>query len=176
MSKRIFKIAVCGASKGELTEYGLEKAKELGRLIAQHHHYLLTGACTGYPEMAAIGAKENNGQSIGFSVGNNWEENEKQYPNLNQDLYDIVIYTGLGEGRNFVLVKSADICIFMGKGTGTLMELTIALKYGKKIGVLEKIGGIDEIIDKVTDLSWDQYPEIKKSDDPEKLINELISS
>ncbi|PKL37036.1 hypothetical protein CVV38_04085 [Candidatus Peregrinibacteria bacterium HGW-Peregrinibacteria-1] len=174
MAKRL-KVAICGASKGDLREDVLMRVERLGELIAANGHVLLTGACTGYPEAACVGYKALGGDmSVGFSVGNNWEENLKLYPGMDEGIFDLVVYTGLGEGRNFVLVKSADVCIFMGKGSGTLMELTIALKYGKRIAVLDNSGGIDEILDQVLDLSWDHYPEIVRSADPEELVRAVF--
>jgi predicted Rossmann-fold nucleotide-binding protein len=55
------------------------------------------------------------------------------------------MYTGMGrKGRNVILVRSADACIFLGGGMGTLNEFTIAfddLDHGTVIGILSESGG-----------------------------------
>ena len=45
----------------------LDKAKELGRQVVLHNGVLVTGATTGIPYWAAIGAKEAGGIVIGIS-------------------------------------------------------------------------------------------------------------
>jgi hypothetical protein len=46
---------------------------------------------------------------------------------------DIVVRTGMGHARNVVLVQSADAVVAIGGGYGTLSEIAIALKVGKKV-------------------------------------------
>ena len=54
-----FKICVSGAAEtGHCGPEALEMAKELGREIARHKAVLVTGATTGVPFWACIGAKE----------------------------------------------------------------------------------------------------------------------
>ena len=63
-----YKICVSGAAETtHCAEGTLEKGKELGREIVRHNGVLVTGATSGTPYWAAIGAKEEGGISIGFS-------------------------------------------------------------------------------------------------------------
>jgi uncharacterized protein (TIGR00725 family) len=44
-----------------------------------------------------------------------------------------VVATGLGEARNALVVRSADALIAVGGGYGTLSEIALALKAGKRV-------------------------------------------
>jgi len=109
----------------------------LGREIARHNAVLVTGATTGFPLWSAIGAKEENGLSIGLSPASTESEHIEVY-NLPVDYLDLIIYTGFGySGRNLLLTRSAD-AVFVGCGRiGTINEFTIAYEDDKPIGVLE---------------------------------------
>ncbi|MFA6324654.1 MAG: hypothetical protein WCX46_00255, partial [Candidatus Paceibacterota bacterium] len=62
------KICVSGAAEtGHCGVGALDLAKELGREIARQGGVIVTGATTGFPMWAAMGAKEVGGTSIGFS-------------------------------------------------------------------------------------------------------------
>jgi uncharacterized protein (TIGR00725 family) len=41
---------------------------------------------------------------------------------------DIAVPTGLGEGRNVLVVRSAEVVVAIGGGHGTLSEIALALK------------------------------------------------
>lgn len=59
-----------------------------------------------------------------------------------------IVCTGMGtKGRNVILVRSADACLFLGGGMGTLNEFTIAFsELGPKcaIGILKGTGGFSD--------------------------------
>ena len=124
----------------------MEKTKELGRQIVAHNGVILTGATTGVPYWAVIGAKESGGISIGFSPASSEVAHIKTY-HLPTDYYDILIYTGFGyAGRNLILTRAADAVIIVCGRLGTLNEFTIAFEDQKPIGVLTGTGGMaDEI-------------------------------
>ena len=46
---------------------------------------------------------------------------------------DVAIPTGLGEARNALVVRAADALIAVGGGYGTLSEIALALKAGKRV-------------------------------------------
>jgi len=166
-------IAICGASKGDLSSATLMKVQKLGEMIAEKGHVVITGACGGFPQAAAEGAKSRGGMSIGVSPSNNWGEHTIVYPTVTQNLYDTIIYTGFGEGRNLILVRSADICIFVGGGSGTLMELTMAIKQNKRIAILKSENGIENVLKEMLALSWDPIHPIIQENDPETLFFQL---
>ena len=64
------KLKICVSGAADTTYCGddaMELAKELGREIVRQEAYLVTGATTGFPLWAAMGAKEVGGISIGLS-------------------------------------------------------------------------------------------------------------
>ena len=74
------KIGVSGAAEtATCGVHALEKAKELGRQIAQQGAILVTGATTGFPLWSAMGAKEADGISIGLSPGASEKEHVEVY-------------------------------------------------------------------------------------------------
>src|SRR3989344_8558198 len=63
-----YKICVSGSAETEHCPPGtVEKAREIGRLIAERGMVLVTGATTGIPYWAAKGAKDAGGIVIGLS-------------------------------------------------------------------------------------------------------------
>src|SRR3989338_6856118 len=91
-----YKICVSGAAEtGHCAADALDKAKELGKEIVKHNAVLVTGATTGFPLWAAMGAKEAGGFSIGLSPAISEREHVEKY-NLPLDYFDIIIYTGSG--------------------------------------------------------------------------------
>ena len=45
----------------------------------------------------------------------------------------MALATGLGEARNALVVRAADALIAVGGGYGTLSEIALALKAGKRV-------------------------------------------
>ena len=89
-----YKICVSGAAEtGHCMPDALEKAKQLGKEIIAHNAVLVTGATTGFPLWAAIGAKEADGFSIGLSPAFS-EREHVEGDHLPLDYMDIIIYTG----------------------------------------------------------------------------------
>ena len=140
-----YKICVSGAAETEhCFPDALEKAKILGKEIIRHKAILITGATTGFPFWAAIGAKEENGFVIGVSPASSEKEHIRTYQ-LPVDYMDMIIYTGFGySGRNLLLTKAADAVIIGCGRMGTMNEFTIAFEDKKPIGVLLGAGGTTE--------------------------------
>lgn len=114
-------IAVIGASGCSPEEYA--KARDVGRLIAEHHATLVCGGMGGVMEAACRGAREAGGRTVGIVPDTG-----------NGNLYlDIVIRTGLGHARNILVVQSADALIAVGGSHGTLSEIAIALKQKRPV-------------------------------------------
>jgi uncharacterized protein (TIGR00725 family) len=107
-----YKICVSGAAETDhCGDKSLEMAKEVGREIIRHNGVLVTGATSGIPYWAAIGAKEENGIVIGLSPAASEKSHLKKY-RLPVDFHDLVIYTGFEySGRNLLLTRSSDAVI-----------------------------------------------------------------
>ncbi len=115
-------------------------AEELGRSIASRGAVLITGGRGGVMEAVCKGAKEKGGLTIGILP-----ESEKDA----NPYVDVSIVTGMGDARNVINVKSADVVIALHGGAGTLSEIALALKAGKRVIAVKSSGGVAEKIAKV---------------------------
>ncbi len=171
-----YKICVSGAAETDFcAPDSLEKGKELGKEIASHNSVLVTGATTGFPMWAAMGAKEAGGFSIGLSPAGSEKEHIENYK-LPIDFMDVIIYTGFGySGRNLLLTRSADAVIFGCGRWGTLNEFTIALEDGKPMGVLEgeEEGSMDLVKD-ILEKSHRGPGNIVYDKDPKALVEKVL--
>src|ERR1700685_2929131 len=147
----VAKIAVSGSA--DTTYSGLqafEKAKELGREIARKGAIITTGATTGFPMYAALGAKDECGFSIGFSPAASEREHMEVYK-LPMDYMDVIVYTGFGySGRDLLLVRSSDAVIIGPGRIGTLNEFSVAFEDHRPIGILEGAWQTAEFLRQVT--------------------------
>ncbi|MBD3334406.1 MAG: TIGR00725 family protein [Candidatus Eisenbacteria bacterium] len=104
-----------------------EETFRIARDLAAAGFAILCGGGSGVMEAAAHGAREAGGVTIGIMPGSNARESR---PNA---WIQIPIYTGLGDARNAVNVRSADIVVAVGGAYGTLSEIALALKIGKPV-------------------------------------------
>ncbi|HVU75450.1 MAG TPA: hypothetical protein VHD38_01260 [Candidatus Paceibacterota bacterium] len=171
----VIKIGVSGSA--DTTYSGLdafEKAKELGREIAKHGAIITTGATTGFPLYAAMGAKDECGFSIGFSPAANEREHVETYK-LPLDYMDVISYTGFGySGRDLLFVRSSDAVIIGPGRIGTLNEFAVSFEDHKPIGILEGSWRTDEFLREVMDAAHRPNPNVVFSPDPKELIEKLI--
>lgn len=121
MQKKI--IAVIGA--GNADENTLRIAEGVGRLIAKRNAILMCGGLGGVMEAAARGAKSEGGITVGILPQSHTEDANPYI--------DIPVATGFGEGRNVIIIRSADALIAVGGEYGTLSEIAFALKTGKPV-------------------------------------------
>ena len=170
-----YKICISGAAEtGHCPKDALEKAKETGREIIRQNGILVTGATSGIPYWAAIGAKEEGGTVIGLSPAASEIAHLKTY-RLPIDFHDVIIYTGFEyAGRNLLLTRSSDGTIVICGRIGTLNEFTIAFEDQKPIGVLIGTGGPADMIKSIVDNSHRGPGKIIYDSNPKKLVSKLI--
>ncbi|WP_024801861.1 LOG family protein [Nocardia sp. BMG51109] len=113
-------IAVCGPR--DCTDADAGRAAEAGRLLAEAGATVLCGGGTGVMAAVAEGASRAGGLVIGIR------------PDTDRSTacagLSAVLYTGMGEARNAILVSSADAVIVIGGSWGTLSELALARRRG----------------------------------------------
>ena len=174
MNSNNIKICVSGAAEAShCGKDAYEKAKELGREITRQGAILLTGATTGFPYWAAMGAKEANGTSIGISPASSESEHIHAY-RLPINNMDLIIYTGFGfSGRNLMLTRSADAVIVGCGRIGTINEFTIAYEDNKPIGILEGSWATDEVIKMIIEKGNRPTSNIVYDKDPKKLVEKV---
>jgi hypothetical protein len=86
---------------------------------------VVCGGLGGVMEAACRGAREAGGTSVGILPG---LDRGAANPHV-----DVVLATGLGEARNALVVRAADALIAIGGAYGTLSEIALALKGGKRV-------------------------------------------
>lgn len=170
-----YKIVVSGAAQIEHCCKDIENiAKEVGREIARQGCVLVTGATTGIPYLAALGFKEIDGISIGFSPATSEAAHLKTY-RLPIDAFDVIVYTGADyTGRDVIMTKSADGVIVICGRMGTLHEFVTAFETQKPIAVLEGTGGTADKIRYITKGPFRGVRRIIYDREPKKLVRRLI--
>jgi uncharacterized protein (TIGR00725 family) len=170
-----YKICVSGAAETDhCSKNALDSAKELGRQIVKQNGVLVTGATTGVPYWAAIGAKEVGGIVVGLSPAASEKAHLRKY-RLPVDFHDLVIYTGFEyAGRNLLLTRSSDAVIIVCGRMGTLNEFSIAFEDRKPIGILTGTGGTADMIKEIVANSHRGPGKIVYDSDPQKLVKKLI--
>ncbi len=119
-------IAIIGPSECSSAES--QDAYKIGALLAANGSVLVCGGGGGVMEAAAKGAHSENGVVIGILPGN---DHAAGNPYLTY-----TIATGLGEARNAIIARTADVFIAVGGEYGTLSEIALAMKMSKKVILL----------------------------------------
>jgi uncharacterized protein (TIGR00725 family) len=124
---RRYLIGVMGG--GEVSDEDLAVAYELGRLVAKNGWVVLNGGSyTGVADASARGAGEAGGLAVGILSDDNCMRVSGSV--------DIAIVTGMGSARNNISVLSSDVIIVCSGASGTLSEIALALKAGRRFIVL----------------------------------------
>ena len=113
-------VAVCGPDPA--TPEVSTQAEDVGRLLAKAGAVLVCGGLGGTMETTARGVHAEGGTSIGILPGSG---RSAANPYLS-----FSIPTGMGEMRNALIIRSADVVIAVAGEFGTLSEIAFALKTG----------------------------------------------
>lgn len=127
------KISVFGGSYPQQGSAAYEQARELGRLLAEQGHTVLTGGYIGTMEAVSRGANEAGGHVIGVTCvqienwrtigANQWVKEEWRRESLIERLE--------------VLITSCDAAMALPGGPGTLAEISVMWNM-MIIGALER--------------------------------------
>jgi uncharacterized protein (TIGR00725 family) len=121
MTRKI--IGVFGPGNVTDTDEEWQAAYSIGQQLAQRSYVVLTGGLGGIMAAACKGAREAGGITVGILPGTRKSGPANMY-------VDIPIYTGMGEARNAINIKSCRAAIAIGGEYGTLSEIALALKGG----------------------------------------------
>ena len=113
------------AGPGDASAEVAAAAEAVGRGLAGRGVVVVCGGLGGAMEAACRGAKAAGGVTVGLLPGG---DREAANP-----FVDVAVATGLGEGRNVLVVRAADVVIAVGGGHGTLSEIALALRAGKRV-------------------------------------------
>ena len=128
-----------------------QTAREVGRSVAEAGALLITGGLGGVMEAASQGAKEKGGMVIGILPGFSRQDANPYV--------DIPIVTGLGDGRNMLIVQTAQAIIALPGKYGTLSEIALALKIGRPVVSLG---------------SWEISSDILKAQTPREAVEKAM--
>ena len=120
-------ISVIGTGEANAAQY--ERAREVGRLVAERGGVVVCGGRGGVMEAAARGATEAGGVAIGILPD---EDRSRTNPYLT---YSLV--SGIGQARNLAVACSGEAVIAVGGGYGTLSEIGLARRFGRPVVSLD---------------------------------------
>ena len=110
---------------GDATSDDVARAEEVGHALAEAGAILVCGGLGGVMEAACRGARAAGGLTVGLLPGD-----DRRVAN---PWVSVALPTGLGEGRNVLLVRAAEAVVAIGGGWGTLSEIALALRAGKTV-------------------------------------------
>ena len=151
-------VGVIGGSKPDPDHQKL--AEEVGAEIAKRGAAVVCGGLTGVMESVCKGARSQGGLTIGI-IPSNSKEDANPY-------VQIPIVTGMGMGRNVMLVMTADVLIAIGGEFGTLSEIAHALNIGKTVIGLRTW--------KLENAHPKPIPNIIETDTPKKAVDLALNS
>jgi uncharacterized protein (TIGR00725 family) len=123
-------VAVVGS--GEALEGA---AEEVGRRLAERGCTVVTGGLGEVMAAAHRGAKSAGGTTIAVLPG---ESRGAANP-----WADHVVVTGIGHARNLAVAASGDAVIAVGGSYGTVAEMALALRLGRRVVALEGAPAVD---------------------------------
>jgi uncharacterized protein (TIGR00725 family) len=103
-------------------------AEEVGRLLAERGCTVVTGGIGEVMAAAHRGAKAAGGTTIAILPG---EDRGAANP-----WADHVVVTGIGHARNLAVAASGDVVIAVGGSYGTIAEMALALRLGRRVVAL----------------------------------------
>jgi len=169
------KIGVMGSATGAHSKELLEKARAIGKAIAESGCILVYGATIGLPLEAAKGAKEAGGLVVGVSPAADGKEHREKYKYPTEPC-DFVVYTGSGfKGRNVILTRTCDAVVIISGRIGTLNEFSNAFAEERPIGVLQGSGGIADLLPKIEEVVKGEMPTpVIYEKEPKMLVEKLL--
>ena len=141
-------IAVVGAGSCADNIYLL--AEKAGVLLAQKGYTIICGGLGGVMEAVCKGARSSGGITIGILPGDNISDANPYV--------DIPVATGLGIGRNIIIIRTARAVLAIDGQYGTLSEIAFALQLKKPVVGLH---------------TWEVSGEIIQTSNIDQAVNEI---
>ena len=123
---RPYRVAVIGAAGASEGDY--QTARHLGSELAALGAVVLCGGHGGVMEGAARGVTEAGGLAVGILRGTDAADANPWI--------GLPLPTGMGEARNALVVRGAEVVVAIGGEWGTLSEIALAKKMGVSVGTL----------------------------------------
>jgi uncharacterized protein (TIGR00725 family) len=116
-------VTVVGAANATHDETAV--AERVGQLLAEQGAIVACGGRGGVMEAVCRGAAARGGMTVGVLPGSDAGEGNA--------FLTIALPTGMGQARNAILVLAGRAIIAIGGGAGTLSEIGLALKAGRRV-------------------------------------------
>jgi len=116
-------VAVSGGGRAD--DEACRLAEQVGLELARLGAVVVTGGLGGAMEAACRGAKAGGGTTVGILPS---DDRADANPWV-----DVAVPTGLGEGRNALVVRAAEAVIAVAGEFGTLSEIALALRLGRPV-------------------------------------------
>ncbi len=113
-------------------------AEEVGVALARSGAVLLCGGLGGVMQCAARGAKRAGGLTLGVLPS---YDTHSANPFI-----DLPVATGMGHARNVVIAATAHALIALEGAYGTLSEIALGLKLGKRVVALGRANSPAEVL------------------------------
>ena len=132
-------VAVVGPGDADAATCAL--AEQVGEELARLGAVVVTGGLGGVMEAAARGAWRAGGATLGVLPGDD--------RSAGNAYLTLAVATGMGELRNGLVVRAADVLVAVGGAYGTLSEIALALKLGRRVVGLGtwEIRGVEAVAD-----------------------------
>src|ERR671913_2304763 len=158
-------IAVIGYNEDWCTDIAKNISYEVGKEIALSGSVLICGGLGGVMESACKGAKDNQGLTIGILPQGDFDSANK--------FCDVVIPTGIGFSRNFIVATSVDGIIIVGGGVGTLIEISVGYMLKKVMIAMSGSGGISDGYGG-ENIKERKKKKILKKKNPKKAVHDIV--
>jgi uncharacterized protein (TIGR00725 family) len=145
-------VSVIGYDSRLCTDAAYDAAYRVGAELARRGVVVINGGLGGVMEAASKGAREAGGLTVGITPSEDGSQANAYC--------DVVVPSGMGFARNFLVVNSGDAVIIVGGGAGTLTEAAAAYGKGKPLIAVKGTGGV---ADEWADRYFDQRKTIKVS-------------
>lgn len=119
---------------GKASEAQLRVAEEVGALLGQAGHVVVTGGLGGVMQAASKGARLAGATVVGLLPGS-----ERSAGN---EYLTVALPTGLGELRNGLLVRACDALVCIPGSWGTLSEVSLAMRTGVPVVMCGQWAGV----------------------------------
>ena len=114
-------LTIIGPNKSLCKPEHKMQAEMAGQLAVELGFRVMTGGEKGVMEAAFVGARRAKNYQSGDTIAISPKESSAK----DECIADIVIYTGLGHARNYIMAHG-QIILAIGGGTGTLSEMAMA--------------------------------------------------
>ena len=135
-------VAVVGPGAA-VTDQDLADARRAGALLAEAGVVVVTGGLGGVMGATAAGVRDGGGTSIGLLPSSRRADGDPAH--------HLLLPTGLGELRNALVVRTADVVLAIGGSWGTLSEVALAVRTGTPVVALRgwelPPGGVEHVAD-----------------------------